>query len=64
MEEAQHLADRVAVIAAGRIVAEGTPATLGDRNRAVAHIRYRLPDGAVPPHENWAGMSQARHGSR
>ena len=29
MDEAQFLADRVAVIAAGRIVAEGTPATLG-----------------------------------
>ena len=38
MDEAQYLADRVAVIAAGRIVAEGTPATLGDRNlRPGAH---------------------------
>ena len=43
MEEAQYLADRVAVIAAGQIVAEGTPATLGDRNSAVARIRYRPP---------------------
>jgi ABC-2 type transport system ATP-binding protein len=51
MDEAQYLADRVAVIAAGRIVAEGPPGTIGDRNRAVAHIRYRLPDDAVPPHE-------------
>jgi ABC-2 type transport system ATP-binding protein len=51
MDEAQYLADRVAVIADGRIVAEGTPGTLGDRNRAVAHIRYRLPDDAVPPRE-------------
>jgi ABC-2 type transport system ATP-binding protein len=51
MDEAQYLADRVAVIAAGRIVAEGAPGTIGDRNRAVAHIRYRLPDDAVPPHE-------------
>ena len=49
MDEAQYLADRVAVIAAGRIVAEGTPATLGDRNLAGARIRYRLPDGATPP---------------
>src|SRR5262245_11686602 len=32
MDEAQHLADRVAVIAAGRIVAEGSPATLAERN--------------------------------
>src|ERR1700722_5639284 len=49
MDEAQYLADRVAVIAAGRIVAEGTPATLGDRNLARARIRYRLPAGATPP---------------
>src|SRR6202035_349729 len=49
MDEAQYLADRVAVIAAGRIVAEGAPGTLGDRNRAAAHIRYRLPADAAPP---------------
>ena len=46
MDEAQYLADRVAVIAAGRIVAEGTPATLGERELASARLRYRLPDGA------------------
>ena len=33
MDEAQRLADRVAVISAGEIVAEGTPADLGDRER-------------------------------
>jgi ABC-2 type transport system ATP-binding protein len=49
MDEAQYLADRVAVIAAGRIVAEGPPATLGDRNLAVARIRYRTPDGPPTP---------------
>jgi len=49
MDEAQYLADRVAVIAAGRIVAEGTPETLGDRNLAGARIRYRLPAGLAPP---------------
>jgi ABC-2 type transport system ATP-binding protein len=49
MDEAQYLADRVAVIAGGRIVAAGSPATLGDRDLARARIRYRLPDGAVPP---------------
>lgn len=46
MDEAQYLADRVAVIAAGRIVAEGTPATLGHRDLAGARIRYRTPDSA------------------
>jgi len=49
MEEAQYLADRVAVIADGRIVAEGPPATIGNRERARARIRYRLPDGMSPP---------------
>jgi ABC-2 type transport system ATP-binding protein len=49
MDEAQYLADRVAVIAAGQIVAEGPPATLADRDLAGARIRYRTPDGASPP---------------
>jgi ABC-2 type transport system ATP-binding protein len=49
MDEAQYLADRAAVISAGQIVAEGPPATLGDRNLALARIRYRRPDGAAPP---------------
>jgi ABC-2 type transport system ATP-binding protein len=49
MEEAQFLADRVAVIAAGLIVAQGPPASLGARDPARARIRYRLPPGAVPP---------------
>jgi len=49
MDEAQYLADRVAVIAAGRIVAQGTPATIGDRNLLGARIRYRLPPGVTPP---------------
>ena len=49
MDEAQFLADRVAVIVAGQIVAEGPPATLGDRDLAKARIRYRPPVGATPP---------------
>jgi ABC-2 type transport system ATP-binding protein len=49
MDEAQHLADRVAVIADGRIVAEGAPATLGGRNATRARVSYLLPDGATPP---------------
>jgi ABC-2 type transport system ATP-binding protein len=49
MDEAQYLADRAAVISTGRIVAEGSPATLGDRNLARARIKYRRPVGAVPP---------------
>jgi ABC-2 type transport system ATP-binding protein len=49
MDEAQYLADRVAVIAAGEVIAEGTPSTLGVGDRAQLRIRYRLPDGVVPP---------------
>jgi ABC-2 type transport system ATP-binding protein len=49
MDEAQHLADRVAVIADGRIVAEGAPATLAGREDTRARVSYFLPDGATPP---------------
>jgi ABC-2 type transport system ATP-binding protein len=49
MDEAQYLADQVAVIAAGRIVAAGPPATLGHRDMAGARIRYRVPYGLTPP---------------
>jgi ABC-2 type transport system ATP-binding protein len=45
MDEAQALADRVAVIAKGCIVAEGTPADLGGRDRAKTTISFRLPEG-------------------
>jgi ABC-2 type transport system ATP-binding protein len=50
MDEAQYLADRVAVIARGRVIAEGTPNSLGERDRAQALVRFRLPAGAeLPP---------------
>ncbi|HEX2097062.1 MAG TPA: ABC transporter ATP-binding protein [Solirubrobacterales bacterium] len=42
MDEAQRLADRVAVIAAGRVVARGTPDGLGDRESLPTTISYRL----------------------
>jgi ABC-2 type transport system ATP-binding protein len=45
MDEAQALADRVAVISGGQIVAEGTPATIGGRDTARARIRFALPAG-------------------
>jgi ABC-2 type transport system ATP-binding protein len=51
MDEAQYLADRVAVIAAGRIVAEGTPTTIGGRDVARPRVRFRLPAGVRPPSE-------------
>jgi ABC-2 type transport system ATP-binding protein len=45
MDEAQNLADRVAVIARGRIVAEGAPAMLAGRANGTALVRFRLPEG-------------------
>ncbi len=45
MEEAERLADRIAVIAGGVIVAEGTPQTLGGRDRMRAEIGFTLPAG-------------------
>jgi ABC-2 type transport system ATP-binding protein len=45
MDEAEALADRVAIIARGRIVAAGTPDTIGGRDVGTATIRFRLPAG-------------------
>ena len=45
LDEAEALADRLAVIADGVIVAEGTPATLGGRATAEATITWDGPDG-------------------
>jgi len=47
MDEAEALADRVAVINAGRIIAEGTPEALGGRDVGEATIRFRLPPGTA-----------------
>ena len=48
MDEAQNLADRVAIIVGGRIVAEGSPGSLIGGSRAQTRIRFRLPPGAPP----------------
>jgi ABC-2 type transport system ATP-binding protein len=47
MEEAELLADRIAIIAAGEIVAAGTPQTLGDRQLSGAQIMFAAPRGTV-----------------
>lgn len=44
LEEAEHLADRVAVLARGRIAAEGTPARLRADASGTTLIRFRLPE--------------------
>jgi ABC-2 type transport system ATP-binding protein len=49
MDEAENLADRIAIIANGTIVAEGTPRTLGGRERMAVRISFSLPDGVDPP---------------
>ena len=53
MEEAEELADRIAVLAAGRIVAQGSPATLGGRDTEASVISFTLPPGVpvtdLPP---------------
>jgi ABC-2 type transport system ATP-binding protein len=43
LDEAEALADRIAVIAAGRIVAEGDPETLGGRAAAAARVSWDPP---------------------
>jgi ABC-2 type transport system ATP-binding protein len=45
LDEAEHLADRVGVIAAGKIVEIGPPQTLGGRATAAATVRWAGPDG-------------------
>jgi ABC-2 type transport system ATP-binding protein len=61
MDEAQRLADRVAIIAGGRIVAEGRPDELGERELRPASIRFRVEGVAnsLPPE---LGAAQGANG--
>jgi len=47
MDEAQALADSVVVLAGGRVVASGTPDTLGGRDHGVSTVRFALPAGVA-----------------
>lgn len=53
MEEAQALADEIAVFAGGRIVARGTPAEIGGREQLPSRIEFtlptRIPASELPP---------------
>jgi len=49
MDEAEHLADRVVVMAHGRVVAQGTPETLAARAGAETVVSFRLPEGTEAP---------------
>jgi ABC-2 type transport system ATP-binding protein len=65
MEEAEALADRIAVLAGGRIVAEGTAATLGGRDRAASVISFTLPAGVTVadlPSPVAAAVTRPAHG--
>ncbi|HEX6329694.1 MAG TPA: ABC transporter ATP-binding protein [Actinomycetota bacterium] len=46
LDEAQELANRVAVLARGEVVAEGAPSTLAGRHLSESTIRFRLRAGA------------------
>jgi ABC-2 type transport system ATP-binding protein len=66
MDEAQYLADRVAVMAAGRIVASGPPQELGGREELPTEIRFALPEGVeaadLPPLPAGAEVAGDREG--
>ena len=48
MDEAEYLADRVAIIVQGEIVAEGTPSELVRKDGSTT-IRFRVRTGLEPP---------------
>ena len=60
MEEAQELADRVAIIASGRIVAEGPPDELAGADETV-EVRFRMPPGVAI--EELPGAARSGHKS-
>ncbi|QOC90588.1 ABC transporter ATP-binding protein [Micromonospora craniellae] len=47
LDEAETLADRVGVIAGGRLVEVAVPAELGNRREALATVSWRTPEGAA-----------------
>ena len=59
MDEAEHLADRVGVLADGALAAEGTPAALMARS-AGAVVSFRLPEGADGAAHVLGGVDGAR----
>ena len=54
MEEAEYLADRVAILVEGKIVAQGAPGELALQDRATT-VRFRLPAGAPALPDGLAG---------
>jgi ABC-2 type transport system ATP-binding protein len=60
LEEAQALADRVAIISTGRIVATGSPDELTGDGRDRTEISFRLPAGVQAPDLPFAVRTSAR----
>jgi ABC-2 type transport system ATP-binding protein len=58
MDEAQVLAQRVAVISKGEVVAEGPPDTLGGRAAMQSRVRFRLPAGEAGRPEPGPGLGE------
>jgi ABC-2 type transport system ATP-binding protein len=56
LDEAEYLADRITVLSAGHIVAEGTPAMLGGRDHMTTAISFTLP-GRVHARDLPPGLS-------
>jgi ABC-2 type transport system ATP-binding protein len=48
MDEVEALAQRVAVLSGGRIVATGSPSSIGGRDTSEVTIRFMLPEGLDP----------------
>lgn len=61
MDEAERLCDRLAVLVAGRVVAQGTPADLVDRHGGGIQATFRAAD---LDHRHLAGLSGVRHVTR
>jgi ABC-2 type transport system ATP-binding protein len=49
MDEVQYLADRVVIIASGKVVAEGAPDTLAGRQKAATSVRFQLAESIDLP---------------
>ena len=62
MDEAEYLADRVAIIVQGKIVAEGAPGELSHEGKSTS-IRFRLGRSSVPPPESLGAEAADDEGS-
>ena len=59
MEEAEALADQVAIIARGKFVASGPPGQLGGRDEGAATIRFGYPLASRPRGCRWRSSARA-----